>query len=231
MMRKLSIMSVLLVSCISAAHADKDDFLVAMENEINFKEAYSFVDTAEKRGLSVGVELLKRKSQKRLFGAEFDKKGVPLLIALTNDSRYRILMHGADLKLQTDGSEVGSEDLEYAVSLIDPSDADSMGKALVSGYFNVLSLGAIGLAQGDSEDQVRQSFLRNNLQKKTLNHRIVEPGETALGVAFFPHDALFGETVKDRTLRVKVQNLKRVAYLEIAVPLTNLAKEKSRFGW
>jgi hypothetical protein len=220
----------LIVSLFSFNVLAGDDFFDAFQQDINHKEAISFKNTVEKSGISFGAELLQKSEHTRLFGAEFDDEGVVLLVTITNDTKYRLLIAGRDVKVTDNtNTNLGIEDFNVVMNLIDPSDANSLGKSLLSGYVNILSLGVISLLAGDTEDQVRQTFLRQNLIKKSFQHSIIESGGSHTGIVFFNQEKWL--TMKDKTLTVSIQNLKRLAYLDLKLPLKDLKEEKSWYNF
>ena len=206
--------------------AEDDAFFNAFTQDISFKEASLFKNTFSKSGVSIGAEILPDSEHVRLFGAEFDDDGVVLLMAITNDTRYRLLVSGRDVKL-TDNkvSRLGVEKFSKVMDLIDPSDANSLGKSIFTGYFKILSLGIISLAQGDTEDQIMRTFLRQSLIKKSFQHVILEPGDTHLGIVVFNREKW--KVLSEKSLLVSVQNLKRLAYLNLKLPLNNVKEKKS----
>jgi hypothetical protein len=207
-----------------------DDFFDAYHQKINYKEATAFKNMIEKRGISFGAEILPKSEHTRLFGAEFDDEGIVLLVAITNDTKYRLLVAGRDVELTGNNNEhLGIENFNMVMDLIDPSDADSIGKTIFTGYFKILSLGIVSLTQGDTEDQVRQTFLRQSLIKKSFQHAILEPGDSQLGIVVFNKEQWL--KVADKSLTVAVQNLKRVAYLNLKLPLTDIKEEKSWYSF
>jgi len=206
--------------------ADDDAFFHALTQKISYKEATSFKNTTSKSGVSIGAEILRLSEHTRLFGAEFDDDGIVLLMAITNDTRYRLLISGRDVKVRGSNSrQIGIVKFNNAMDLIDPSDANSMGKSLFTGYMKILSLGIISLAQGDTEDQVRRTFLRQSLINKSFQHAILEPGDTQLGIVIFDRENW--NKLSNKSLLVSVQNLKRLAYLDLKLPLKNVKEEKS----
>jgi hypothetical protein len=222
--------TLLIVSLFSFDLQAGDDFFDAFQNDISYKEAFTFKNTIEKSGISFGAELLPKSEHTRLFGAEFDDEGVVLLVAITNDTKYRLLVAGRDVKVTDNtNTNLGIEGFNVVMNLIDPSDANSLGKSLFSGYLNILSLGIISLVSGDTEDQVRQTFLRQNLIKKSFQHSIIEPGDSHMGIVVFNQKKWL--TMKDKLLTVSIQNLKRLAYLDLKLPLKDLKEEKSWYDF
>jgi len=223
-MSKLSVLVALLFSL--NVLADDDAFFHALTQKISYKEASTFKNTYSKSGVSIGAEILPISEHTRLFGAEFDDDGIVLLMAITNDTRYRLLVSGRDVKVRGQNSkQIGIVNFNNAMDLIDPSDANSVGKSLFTGYLKILSLGIISLAQGDTEDQVRRTFLRQSLMHKSFQHSILEPGDTQLGVIIFDREN-WGK-LTNKSLILSVQNLKRLAYLDLKLPLKNVKEEKS----
>ncbi|MBL4910994.1 MAG: hypothetical protein JKX78_13385 [Alteromonadaceae bacterium] len=220
----------LIITLFSFSAVAGDDFFDAYQQKINYKEATAFKNFIEKRGISFGAEILPKSEHTRLFGAEFDDDGIVLMVAITNDTRYRLLVGGRDVKLTgTNNESLGIEDFNVVMDLIDPSDADSLGKTIFTGYFKILSLGIISLAQGDTEDQVRRTFLRQNLIKKSFQYAILEPGDSQLGIVVFNKEQW--SKINGKTLTVAIQNLKRVAYLNLQLPLKDIKEEKSWYSF
>ena len=223
-MNKLLILLALLASF--NVLADDDAFFHALTEEISYKEASTFKNSYSKSGVTIGAEILPISEHTRLFGAEFDDDGIVLLMAITNDTRYRLLVSGRDVKVRDQNAkQIGIVKFNNAMDLIDPSDANSIGKSLFTGYMKILSLGIISLTQGDTEDQVRRTFLRQSLINKSFQHSILEPGDTQLGIVIFDRENW--NKLSKKSLILSVQNLKRLAYLDLKLPLKNIKEEKS----
>ncbi len=167
----------------------KDKFLKSKGQELRYREASAYANSAEKRDIMVGAEYLGKREQKRLLGGQSGKFRA-LEVAITNNSRFRLYVNEIDLR--------GS--------------AQSASKP-------VATLDAIARATGPSgsgnKKGMRLSILRNNLIDKSLQANVILPGETIQGLVFINN--------KDRGngqgLRIDLQNLKRLIYLDIIVPL------------
>ena len=171
-----------------ALHADDDPFLSAETQQLRFREAFSYAYKEDQRGIEVGVEVFGKKEQRRLFG---DKVGdyATLDVAITNNSPFRL--HLSDFEVFNAGEKkpLVKDDLNEVVEDIDPGG-------------------------GGNKDHMRMAILRSALAEKALQNVIIEPGATVQGVVFVRE----GKLDKKAELFVRLQNLKRLAFLEYRIP-------------
>ena len=99
-----------------------------------------------------------------------------------------IRLHLNDIYLISGGKTVRQEDLNFVLKDIGPG--------------------------GGGKGNLRMSILRKSLFEKSLHTGIIEPGETAQGIVFIKKKNL----KKKAELHVRIQNLKRLAYLEYKIP-------------
>ncbi len=178
-----------LTLAIAAPLQAKDKFLKSKGQELGYREAGSFANNAEKRDIMVGAEFLSKSEQKRLLGDQSSKFAV-LEVAISNNSRFRLYVN--DIALVDGGNQMVLED----VSL------DDVAKAT-------------GPSGSGNKNAMRLSILRNNLIDKSLQASVVLPGETIQGLVFARNKGR-GQGLE---LRVDIQNLKRLVYLDVVVPL------------
>lgn len=141
-----------------------DNFVDSASQQLRFREAQTYANREEQRGITVGVEPFGKRIQKRLFG---DNVGDFLTydVAITNNTPFRI--HINEISVFAGGAPVPGVDLNEVVDDIGPG--------------------------GGKTGHMRQSILRNSLATKTLQNGIVEPNQTAQGVLFVPEDDLSGD--------------------------------------
>ncbi len=168
----------------------KDKFLKSKGQQINYREANMYASQAEKRDIIVGAEFLSKDQQKRLLGNKIDKFAV-VETAITNNSRFRLYVNS----LQFMGAGGGA-----ALSMVGLDEVAKVNGPSGSGNKNAMQL----------------SILRNNLIDKSLQAIVILPGETVQGLVFLREK----ERGASLELKVDMQNLKRLVYLDIAVPLS-----------
>ncbi len=169
----------------------KGTFRKSKGQEIHYREASSYAHIADKRDIFIGTEFLSKPEQKRLLGHESGKYAV-LEVAITNNSRFRLYVNGINF-VNADGGNAVS-----AIAL------DAVARA-------------IGPSGSGNKKGLQLSILRNNLSEKSLLSRVVIPGETIQGLVFM--DAKLSRK-KDAQLNIDIQNLKRLVYLDIQVPVS-----------
>jgi len=103
----------------------------------------------------------------------------------------QIRVHLNDIYVSSGGKTVRQEDLNEVVRDIKPG--------------------------GGGKGNMRTSILRMNLFSKSLQNSIIEPGETQQGIVFIKKKYI----KKKANLRVRIQNLKRLAYLEYDIPFSS----------
>lgn len=172
-----------------AGSALADDYSDSIDQDLRFREAGFYAQTASNSGVDVGIDKLNADDQVRIFGRAI-RGYVSYNVAVTNNSAVRVYID--DIQLQD------------AVTL-SPTRPHDLNAVLMKsgGYFS------------GNKGQFRMSVLRENLISKSLQSVVVAPGETVQGVVFAQEQAL-GEAGGNLLLRL--QSLQRLAYVEIAVP-------------
>ncbi|PHS23457.1 MAG: hypothetical protein COA84_11020 [Robiginitomaculum sp.] len=190
-MRPFLLMLAFLGAFIIAAEpaSARDKFLKSQGQQLHYREAGAYANSAEKRDIMVGVEVLAKAEQKRLLGGRPDKS-IPLEVAISNNSRFRLYIN--------------------AISLVDSARGN---------HLQILSLDDVARNVGPSgsgnKKSMRLSILRNNLTDKSLQAKVVLPGETIQGLVFVPKK----KYRPGLEFHLDVQNLKRLVYLDITVPM------------
>lgn len=138
-----------------------DDYAAAKTQDIKFREGSFYPTWQEERGVEVGVDNFGKREQRRLFGKKVDKFKT-IDVAITNNSPVRILL--SEFEVFGKKGKVELADLNAVVKDIDPG--------------------------GGEKGNYRMSILRNELAKKTLKARPINPGETIQGVVFIPKKQL-----------------------------------------
>lgn len=167
-----------------------DDFTDSVRQNLKFREAERYSTNTGDRGVEVGIEQFGKGKQERLFGTKTDGY-LTYDVAITNNSRYRLYF--SDLRIV---------DEETGLEVVRPDLGDVLDKNKPRGFGN--------------KDQWRMAMFRTNLLSKSLDHKIIEPGQTQQGVLFI-HGKGLGEG--GGKLHLRVQNLKRLAYLDFELPL------------
>ena len=184
------ILSLLGAFIIAAGPASaRDKFLKSKGQQLHYREANAYAHSAEKRDIMVGVEVLAKAEQKRLLGGR-PNKSIPLEVAISNNSRFRLYIN--------------------AINLVDPARGNRL---------QIISLDDVarnvGPSGGGNKKSMQLSILRNNLIDKGLQAQVVLPSETIQGLIFVSKK----EYNPDLELHLDVQNLKRLVYLDITVPM------------
>ncbi len=99
-----------------------------------------------------------------------------------------VRVHLNDISIVSQGKTARQEDLNFVVKSVGPG--------------------------GGGKGNLRMSILRKNLFDKSLQTGIVQPGETVQGIVFIKKKYL----KKAGDLKVRVQNLRQMVYLEFKVP-------------
>lgn len=189
-MRSLSLILVFFGLALAASPGmAKDKFLNSRGQQLSYREAYSFSQKAEKRDIVVGVAVLGKGDQKRYLGGQ-NGKLTALEVAISNDSRFRLYLN--EITLIYSGNTNGQK----------PMMLDAVARM-------------IGPSGGGNKNSLHLSILRNNLIEKSLYNQIIEPGQTIQGMVFVRSENM----VPGMALRVDIQNLKRLVYLDITVPI------------
>ncbi len=189
-MRPISLLLVFFAFMLGATPVmAKDKFLMSRNQQLSYREAYSFAQKAEKRDIVVGVDVLSKDDQKRYLGGQ-NGKLTALEVAISNDSRFRLYLNEITLVDSTGTHSQKPLGLDVVAKMVGPSG-------------------------GGNKNSLHLSILRNNLNEKSLYNQIIEPGQTIQGMVFVRTENL----VPGLALRVDIQNLKRLVYLDITVPI------------
>ncbi|MDQ7018029.1 MAG: hypothetical protein Q9M33_02585 [Robiginitomaculum sp.] len=189
-MRPTSFLLVFFAFMLAAAPVmAKDKFVLSRNQQLSYREAYSFAQKAEKRDIVVGVDVLSKDDQKRYLGGHNGKLAA-LEVAISNDSRFRLYLNEITLVDSTGTYSQKPLGLDVVAKMVGPSG-------------------------GGNKNSLHLSILRNNLIEKSLYNQIIEPGQTIQGMVFVRSENL----VPGLSLRVDIQNLKRLVYLDITVPI------------
>lgn len=188
-MRPISLLLVFFAFMLGATPVmAKDKFLMSRDQQLSYREAYSFAQKAGKRDIVVGVDVLSKDDQKRYLGGQ-NGKLTALEVAISNDSRFRLYLNEITLVDSTGAHNQKPLGLDVVAKMVGPSG-------------------------GGNKNSLHLSILRNNLNEKSLYNQIIEPGQTIQGMVFVRSDNL----IPGMALRIDIQNLKRLVYLDIAVP-------------
>ncbi len=188
-MRPISLLLVFFAFMLGATPVmAKDKFLMSRDQQLSYREAYSFAQKAGKRDIVVGVDVLSKDDQKRYLGGQ-NGKLTALEVAISNDSRFRLYLNEITLVDSTGAHNQKPLGLDVVAKMVGPSG-------------------------GGNKNSLHLSILRNNLNEKSLYNQIIEPGQTIQGMVFVRTENL----VPGLALRADIQNLKRLVYLDIAVP-------------
>jgi len=216
-------------------YVKEDKFNVSNSQSLKFTEGNFMQSHVTVRQITGGAKWLSQSEQERQLGVSLidndeldealttqnsDEGLAPLLVAVTNKSPYRILMHGSSAQSIDQNAQFAGEQpqFESLVESFDLSKADTAGMSFLKGVATITGGGLFGAF--DPEEQMRLGAIRSNLVRKTLKDEIVEPGTTAQGIVFLPLKSI----VQGHKLRLSVQNLKRMAYLNLDVPLPTSVK-------
>ncbi len=183
------IISALMFMVAMPATAKEDKYLKALSTNVKFREAISYSKHIEKRSIELGLERLNKDDVEKLFGNKSGKY-YAYEVALTNNSTFRIYIN--HIKFET---------IDRNDSFL-PSDINDVLKDIDPG------------GRGNKDD-MRKAALRTNLMNKSFLHTILAPGETTQGIVFIEKKSLPDDTV----LSLQIQNLKRLAYLDLELPL------------
>jgi hypothetical protein len=191
-MRSLFLILSLLGAFIIAAGpaSARDKFLKSKGQQLHYREAGAYANSAEERDIMVGVEVLAKAEQKRLLGGRPDKS-IPLEVAVSNNSRFRLYIN--------------------AVSLVNPARGNRLQKVSLDDVAR-----NVGPSGSGNKKSMQLSILRNNLTDKSLQAQVVLPGETIQGLVFVSKKGY----QSGLEFHLDVQNLKRLVYLDIVVPVS-----------
>ena len=136
----------------------------------------------------------------------------PLFVVVTNNSKYRLLLHGSDSVIKSVNGEVATKSAKFedVMNKIDTSSTGIIGKSF-------LKVSTLGIGSTRGLDSVIEAQARSRLSKIILHNTILEPGQSLQKILFVPA----GKIKQNLNLSLPVQNLKRVAYLDLEVNLPN----------
>ena len=214
-MKKIAVALIVFALTVPCSYAVKKEFQ-SVKNQIIFKNAMDFDNYAAVNYVAAGAEVSDPDETDRLFALNVEKLGyLPVLVSVMNNSGGKVLMQGLDAILIVNGEEFRPAPLEeVSFAMQNTSDA---GIAL-AGVANVF---AFGMGSGDinSMKSKRNEALRMNVYYKTLQHKLLYPGESAMGYIFYKLD----EFDKNQTMSLKLyfQNLERLNYFTVT-PQVNM---------
>jgi len=162
-----------------------------------------------------GDILISDKNLKKMLQGKIKHKAkrptiAPLLIVLTNNSRYRILLQGSESMIKSVNGDVATRRANFE-DVMARVDTKAVG-LLANSFMKVTTLG-FGSSKGF--DSIVEAQARSRLSKNSLKNTIVEPGQSIQKILFVPA----GKIKQKQLLSIPVQNLKRVAYLDLEVNL------------
>lgn len=188
-MSKMTRMVIAVAVLLGAGSALADEYSNSTDQMLRFREAAFYPQYASNSGVDVGIDKLTKDDQVRIFGRKISGY-LPYNVAITNNSSVRVYID--DIQLQD----------RVTRSATMPRDLDAV-------------LNKTGTYYSGNKGQFRMSILRENLISKSLQSTVVLPGQTVQGVVFARETSL-GEDGGD--LKIRLQSLERVAFVEIAVP-------------
>ena len=103
-----------------------------------------------------------------------------------------------------------SANFEDVMNRIDTSSTGIIGKSF-------LKVSTLGIGSTRGLDSIVEAQARSRLSKIILKNAILEPGQSLQKILFVPA----GKIKQNLNLSLPVQNLKRVAYLDLEVNLPN----------
>lgn len=177
------------MALMGAGSALADEYVDSEDQTLRFREAGFYVQTASSNGVDVGIDRLSQDDQVRIFGKAISGY-LPYNVAVTNNS---------DVRVYIDDIQILDRATQLATT---PRDLDSV-------------LNKVSSFRSGNSNQLRMSILRTNLLSKSLQSVIVAPGQTVQGVVFAQGLKL---GVAGGDLKLRLQSLARVAFVEITVP-------------
>lgn len=204
-------------------------YYMTQTEELEFMQADWMDNYSTNNDISIGTKWFGESDQERYFGdiliSDKDLKKMlqgkikykakrpkiaPLLIVLTNNSRYRILLHGSESMIKSVNGDVATRRANFE-DIMAQVDTKAVG-LLTNSFMKVTTL---GFASSKGFDSIVEAQARSRLSKNSLKNTIVEPGQSIQKILFVPA----GKIKQKQLLSIPVQNLKRVAYLDLEVNL------------
>lgn len=165
-----------------------DDIVDSESQSLKYKEASFYGQRAEQRGIEVGIIRFEKKEQERILGKKVSKY-LTYDVAITNGSPFRIHLS--------------------TVEILNPKSKAVIPNANLDEVYD--KMGVVG---NGNKDNLRSSIMRYNFLNKSLQNKIIEPGDTLQGILFIKDKNIDGRGI----LKVTIQNLKKLAYLDVEVP-------------
>lgn len=164
-----------------------------------------------------GDILISNKNLKKMIAGKLKYKAkrpniAPLFVVVTNNSKYRLLLHGSDSIIKSVNGDVATKRAKFedVMSKVDTSSTGIIGKSF-------LKVSTLGIGSTRGLDSIIEAQARSRLSKVILKNTILEPGQSLQKILFVPA----GKIKQNLNLSIPVQNLKRVAYLDLEVNLPN----------
>lgn len=177
------------VVLLGAGSALAEDYADSTDQNLRFREAGFYTQTASNSGIDIGIDRLSIDDQVRIFGKKISDY-VAYNVAVTNNSSVRVYIDHIQLHDRVTQAPTRPRDLNAVL-------------IKTGSYYS------------GNKGQFRMSVMRENLISKSLQSVVVAPGETVQGVVF-AYGSRLGESGGD--LKVRLQSLERIVYVEIAVP-------------
>lgn len=166
----------------------KDDIVDSESQSLKYKEASFYGQRAEQRGIEVGIIRFEKKEQQRILGKKVSKY-LTYDVAITNGSPFRVHLS--------------------TIEVLHPKSKTVIPKADLDEVYD--KMGVVG---NGNKENLRSSIMRFSFLNKSLQNKIIEPGDTLQGILFIKD-----KNINDRgILKITIQNLKKLAYLEVEVP-------------
>jgi len=171
----------------------------ALETRLPYQEATDLPHSVTKHGISLAAHALNESESINLFAYDLNDDGyLPVKIVLTNTSPLRLLVHGSDVQLSTAGQTFSP----VPAAEIIPTVQDHISIP----FFNVSK------EEFYNEDAIRKNAVFVNFNQKGLVYRILEPGQSVSGIAYFNRKDLPED---DLSVSLRVQDLGRIRYLTL----------------
>lgn len=197
------LLAIFLMTALEAPKALAEDFpeTAALATPLPSREAPSMPGASENHGVWLAAKTLTDKECTAYFAQTLDDLGVlPVMVVVGNSTSTRLLVQGSDARLfiangehaQTPGPEVMrkmKEQIGHGIGIVMDASLRRM-----------------------NEMAIRQAAHFSNFNNKGLNYRILDPGQSAIGMAYFPAKKLGKEPL---TLHLSVQDLDRLRYLDL----------------
>lgn len=187
-MKKLA-SALVIVGMLGGSTALADEFTESVDQTLRFREAGFYGQTADQRGIAIGIESVDLTEQARLLGRAPEGYLV-YNVAITNNSPVRLYLDNYEIRDTATEKPMAHDDLNRVLYAVNK-------------YYR------------GNKGHFRMSMVRENLIRKSFRNSVIEPGQTIQGLVFVRALEL-GEA--GGTLHIRVQSLKRIAFLEIEVP-------------